>query len=147
MGSLDNYTIPDVEKVLVLGGRKVTKVNIARLTAPGENYISLVFRLDVEVVDDNGNSETIQGVAKRLPLTTGGKEPWGDFSALAMKVEINWYRQIVPLFQSFAKEFGLQYDYFPTYLGGRLSLDAESEKADSEAVLIVKNLHPEGMYY
>lgn len=146
MGSLDNYAIPDVEKVLVLDGRKVTKINIARLTAPGENYISLVFRLDVEVVDANGNSETIHGVAKRLPLTSGDKEPWGDFSALAMKVEIDWYRRIVPLFQNFAKEFGLQYDYFPTYLGSRLSLNDDSQEADSEAVLVVKNLHPEGIY-
>lgn len=145
--ALDNYSIRDIETVLQphLGGSKVTKVNLSRLTAPGENYLSLVFRVDVEVVNENGKSETVSAVAKRLPLF-GDKKPEMDFNAVAMKNEIKWYSDVIPIYKEFARDYNIDSNYFPDYLGSRLSLNAASKDADSESVLLVRNLYPEGVY-
>lgn len=145
--ALDNYDIPDIDKVVqpFINGLKVTKVDLSRLTAPGENYLSLVFKADLEVVDGDGKSEKISAVAKRLPI--GQKKESLGFNAAAMKNEITWYSKVVPIFKDFATENGVDAEYFPTYLGSRLSLDPESKEVDSEAVLVVKNLLPEGEFY
>lgn len=139
-----DYTIPEIDQLVqpYINGGKIVKVDLSRLTAPGENYISLVFRADFELETKNGKTEKISAVAKRLP--TGPLKGKFDFHAMSMKSEIEWYSKIFPLYKGFAKEFGLDCDYFPTYLGSRLSLDLNSQQPDSEAVLVVKNLLPEG---
>lgn len=139
-----NYTIPGIDQLVqpYIKGGKIVKVDLSRLTAPGENYISLVFRADFELESENGETEKISAVAKRLP--TAPLKGKFDYHAMSMKIEIGWYTRIVPLFKSFSKEYGLDCDYFPTYLGSRLSLNLDSEQPDSEAVLLVKNLLPEG---
>lgn len=140
-----DYTIPGIDQVVqpYINGGKIVKVDLSRLTAPGENYISLVFRADFELESKNGEtSEKISAVAKRLP--TAPLKGKFNYHAMSMKIEIEWYSKIVPLFKSFAKEYGLDCDYFPTYLGSRLSQDLDSQQPDSEAVLLVKNLLPEG---
>ncbi|XP_066257409.1 uncharacterized protein [Euwallacea similis] len=135
--SLVNYSIKDIEKVLKLDGdKKVSKVNIERLTAPGENYVSLVFRADFHL----DNNEIIHAVAKRLPLGQGSN----DLNIIAMRNEIRWFSEVVPLIQQFSESYGLEAAYFPRYLGSRFSLDRSKTEADSEAVLMTQNLNPQG---
>ncbi|XP_066154575.1 uncharacterized protein [Euwallacea fornicatus] len=135
--SLVNYSIKDIEKVLKLDGNKrVLKVNIERLTAPGENYVSLVFRVDFHL----DNNETIHAVAKRLPLGQGSN----DLNVIAMRNEIRWFSEVVPLIEEFSGSCGLEGDYFPKYLGSRFSLDRSKIQADSEALLMTENLNPQG---
>ncbi|XP_066257295.1 uncharacterized protein [Euwallacea similis] len=139
--SLEGYAIKDIEKVIIgIDGRKVTKVDIARLSAPGENYLSLVFSVDILVEDRAGRRETIKAVAKRLPLV----EMKFNMSAMMMKNEIKFYSKIEPLLREFAKEYEFNTDYYPKYLGSRLSLDPEETEPDAETVLFIKNLLPEG---
>lgn len=142
-----NYTIPDIDKVVqpYVNDRKVTKVNLSRLTAPGENYLSLVLRVDLEVENQNGVKETISAVAKRLPPVN--QHTGFNFNGIVMKNEIKWYSEVVPILKQFANENGIEADYFPTYMGSRLSLNPESQEADSEAILLIKNLIPEGIFY
>lgn len=141
-----NYTIPDIDKVVqpYINNRKITKVNLSRLTAPGENFLSLVLRVDLEVEDENGKKETISAVAKRLPRV---KQPGFNFNGIVMKNEIKWYSEVVPILKQFAEENGIESDYFPTYMGSRLSLNPESQEADDEAILLIKNLIPEGIIF
>ncbi|XP_066257351.1 uncharacterized protein [Euwallacea similis] len=139
MSSLTEYKIKDIEK-LIGDGKKVVKIDIKRLTAPGENYLSLVFRVDASVENERGEIETINAVAKRLPLT----EKNVDFNALAMRNEIKWYSEIVPLLTEFAQEYGIETDHYVNYLGSRFSLDSSKSEADSEAVLLLENLIPQG---
>ncbi|XP_066260936.1 uncharacterized protein [Euwallacea similis] len=139
--SLESYTIKDIEKVITgIDGKKIIKADFARLTAPGENYLSLVLSVDILVEDEAGRRETIKAVAKRLPLV----EMKFNFNGLAMKNEIQFYSELVPLFIKFAREYGIFTDYYPKYLGSRLSLDGEKTEADSESVLLVENLLPQG---
>ncbi|XP_066154075.1 uncharacterized protein [Euwallacea fornicatus] len=139
MSSLKEYRIKDIEK-FIGDGRKIVKIDIKRLTAPGENYLSLVFRVDAWVENERGEIETIHAVAKRLPLT----ERNVDFNALAMRNEIKWYSEIVPLLTEFAQEYGIETSHYVKHLGSRFSLDSSKSKADSEAVLVLENLIPQG---
>lgn len=139
MSDID-YSIKDVEKLVQVDGT-VKNVEVARLTAPGENFLSLVLRVDFEV-EKNGSSKTISTVAKRLPL---GERKSLDFNSKAMTNEIKWYTEIVPLIKNFANEQGIQnIDMFPEYCGSRYSLDPERQEADRDSVLLLKNLIPQG---
>ncbi|KAH1021148.1 hypothetical protein HUJ04_010698 [Dendroctonus ponderosae] len=83
--SKSDYLIKDLENVITGIDGEIKKIDISRLTAPGENFMSLVFRVDIQVEKD-GKVETVHVVAKRLPAVLKI-----DFNALAMRHEIKWY--------------------------------------------------------
>ncbi|CAH1124712.1 unnamed protein product [Ceutorhynchus assimilis] len=136
------FTIKDIQKVLKCTNGKITNINISRLTAPGENYLSLVFKVDFEVSIDNGLSKTISTVAKRIPKPAN--QDGLRITSLAMKNEIRWYLEMVPLFKQIANEFGIMCDYFPICLGSRFSLDPLKTFPDEEAILLLENLIVKG---
>lgn len=133
-----DHSIKDVEKVVKFDGT-VKNVDITRLTAPGENYLSLVLKVDFGVEND-GQSTTISSVAKRLPKSSLPFMMLGH----SMRNEIEWYSEIVPLLGGFAKENNIDLDVYPEHYGSRYSLDPEKKKPDDESVLILENLIPKG---
>ncbi|XP_050296698.1 uncharacterized protein LOC126736409 [Anthonomus grandis grandis] len=138
MSAID-YSIKNVEEIVQphLDGA-IKNVDYARLTAPGENFASLILRVDFEL-DQNGLKKKVSTVAKTIP-----KGDQGMMHCQAMHNEIKWYKEIVPLLVSFGEEYGVKVDIFPKCLGARYSLDPTKERADSESVLVLENLHPEG---
>lgn len=58
--------------------------------------------------------------------------------------EINFYSNIVPAIKRFEESVNMpekeKIDAFPRYFGSRLSLDAEIERADTNAVMLLENL-------
>ncbi|XP_050296696.1 uncharacterized protein LOC126736408 [Anthonomus grandis grandis] len=137
-----DYSIKNIEEVVRphLDGT-IRNADHARLTAPGENYLSLVLRVDFEV-DQKGLRKKVSTVAKRIPM--GDQQHMIDMHCQTMHNEIKWYKEIVPLLVSFGEEYGVKVDIFPKCLGARYSLDPTKKRADSESVLVLENLHPEG---
>ncbi|KAH1021149.1 uncharacterized protein LOC109543987 isoform X1 [Dendroctonus ponderosae] len=136
--SKSDYLIKDIENVITGIDGEIKKIDISRLTAPGENFISLVFRVDVQVEKD-GKVETVHAVAKRLPTVIKM-----DLNAIAMRHEIKWYSEIAPLIKEFGQEYGIDTDFYPECLGTRLSMDSAKTNADEESVLLLKNINPDG---
>ncbi|XP_030767106.1 uncharacterized protein LOC115890895 [Sitophilus oryzae] len=140
MANID-YSIKDIDKIVHLDG-DIKKVEVTRLTAPGENYLSLVLRVDIEV-EKNGQRHIVNAVAKRLPL---GKSSMGpELHKFSMKNEIKFYVEILPILTKFSSEYGVDCrQLYPKYYGSRLSLDPTQTEADEESVLLLENLIPEG---
>ncbi|CAG9762980.1 unnamed protein product [Ceutorhynchus assimilis] len=136
----DNYTIPNVENTVKNIEGTIKNVTISRLTAPGENFLSLIFKIDFEVEDQNGQTKTISTVGKRFPL---GERP-GGMDSKSMTNEIRWYLEMVPLLVKSARQYEIPIEYYPKYMGSRFSLDPEVKKADAESVLLLENLIPQG---
>ncbi|XP_019769511.2 uncharacterized protein LOC109543988 [Dendroctonus ponderosae] len=133
------YSIPEIEGVLQGVDGAIKNVEVSRLTKPGENYLSLVYRVDVEV-EKNGKTSTIHAVAKCLPLTKTAL----DFNAFSMRNEIKWYSEILPLIKNFGSEYGIDTDFYPEYLGSRYSLDPTKTEIDKDSALLMRNLIPDG---
>lgn len=142
MADID-YSIKNIEKSVKLDG-DIKNVDVSRLTEPGENFISLVLKVDFTVEKD-GKSEIVSTVAKRIPM---GERKSIDFNVNAMKNEIIFYTEIVQLIKDFAKELGIEeLDFFPEYVTSRYSCDPEKnekKEADADSYLFLENLIPLG---
>ncbi|XP_030767164.1 uncharacterized protein LOC115890940 [Sitophilus oryzae] len=136
-----DYSIKGIDKIVQVDG-DIKNVEVTRLTAPGENYLSLVLRVDIEV-EKNGHRKTVNAVAKRLPL---GKDPMGgEFRYFAMNSEIKFYSEILPILTKFSSEYGVDSrQLYAKFLGFRLSLNPTKTEADDEVTMLVENLIPQG---
>ncbi|KAL1505628.1 hypothetical protein ABEB36_005149 [Hypothenemus hampei] len=130
-----DYSIKDIENLVAqtIDGN-IKNIEMTRLTAPGENYLSIVLKVDF-LVEKNGKFSTINAVAKRLPMGNVANE----FHKFAMRSEILWYSELLPVLIEFGNEFGIDTSYFPKYLGSRLG-----NGKDEEPILLLQNLIPEG---
>ncbi|KAF7282398.1 hypothetical protein GWI33_002712 [Rhynchophorus ferrugineus] len=139
MTSID-YSIKDVEKVVKVDG-VVKNVEVSRLTAPGENFISLVLRVDLDVEKD-GQTTKVSTVAKRVPLANSRMI---SMSFQSMKNEIKFYSEIIPILTRFSNEYGIDSEsLYAKYYGSRLNLEGADEEVTRDAVLLVENLIPQG---
>ncbi|KAJ8945372.1 hypothetical protein NQ318_007018 [Aromia moschata] len=137
--------IENLEEVLRLDqNQTVADCKITRLTGPGENYGSLIMRLEVKVADDKTKSEKdLDLVAKLLPPNELIRKLFNVQTTF--RNESSLYSEIVPVLEEFQKQHGLEVvDIFPKYYGSRISLDPDSDKVDDGAVLILENLNPKG---
>lgn len=142
-----SYEIRHVEEILKphLGNNtKILKSVVKRLTQPGENYGSLMLSVDLTVIDDSGKEKTLHLVAKMCPPNQWLREMFNI--PVTFKKEESLYKDICVAMQHFEKEYGLSnMTYFlPKYYGSRLSLDANSNKVDDDAVLLLENLKLQG---
>ncbi|XP_030767109.1 uncharacterized protein LOC115890898 [Sitophilus oryzae] len=136
-----DYSIKDIDKIIDVDG-DIKNVEVTRLTAPGENYLSLVLRVDIEAEKD-GHRKIVKAVAKRLPL--GKNTMGGEMHSFAMNNEIKFYSEIIPILTKFSSEYGIDSrQLYAKFLGSRLSLDPTKTEADEESVLLVENLIPQG---
>ncbi|KAF7282399.1 hypothetical protein GWI33_002713 [Rhynchophorus ferrugineus] len=135
-----DYSIKGLEKVVKVDG-VAKNVEVSRLTAPGENYLSLVLRVNIEVEKD-GKTKTLSAVAKRIPM---GNQKMNMMNIHSMRNEIKFYSEIVPMFTQFTSEYGIDSSHlFAGYYGSRMSLDQSKKEADENSLLLIENLIPEG---
>ncbi|CAG9856397.1 unnamed protein product [Phyllotreta striolata] len=122
----------------VSAGSRIIGVETTRLTAPGENYGSLMLRLDVRLAGGE-----LRLVAKKLPTEELFQESFNV--QVTFKNEIAMYQTVVPLLQKFQRENGVVdvIDCFPKFYGARINLDG-SEVVDEHAVLLLENLVANG---
>ncbi|XP_044260258.1 uncharacterized protein LOC123008492 [Tribolium madens] len=134
----ETITIKNFSSLLSLPPlKKLKEYKIARLTAPGENYGSLMLSVDV-TLDTSGGNENIHLVAKMVPPNVAIQEIFN--TSVTFRNEIEFYRKIVPTLENFQLQFGSEVvDFYPKYFGSRLNLTG-SEHVDSDAILLLENL-------
>ncbi|XP_056648855.1 uncharacterized protein LOC130453246 [Diorhabda sublineata] len=120
---------------------QIVDKKMTNLTAPGENYLSDIFKLDVTIKNKNGNESIEHYVAKSVLIKP---DMSSDMNVEIFKNEILFYTTVIPTIRQFAKEHGLQdKDVFPELIAARMNLD-HTDKTDENAVLILENLAEKG---
>lgn len=132
-------------------GKTILSREEFRLTAPGENYGSSLFALQVKVQDGN-KTESLDLVAKVPPENQFVVNLFN--SPVTFRCELAFYKIIVPLLKEFVAENGFGDDFldcFADFYGGRLSLNGNEREiiqpndlADSSAVILLENLKTYG---
>lgn len=112
------------------------------LTAPGENYGSLMLAVDVKLKINNAAPVTKHLVAKLSPES----ETMCNLFNIqeTFKKELSMYTTTVPALAKLEEEYGIKEnkvsDMFATCFGGRINLKPGSEVVDKDAVLLLENL-------
>lgn len=138
---LEDLLTPYIDK-----NKKIASYNTSRLTAPGENYGSLMLKVDLILLDKQGggNEENFSVVAKLIPETEFFQEIFNI--QVTCKNEIAFYDTVVPTLQNFQREQGVKEvaDIFPKLFGARLNLKKNSDIVDQDSVLVLENLITNG---
>uniref|UniRef100_A0A6P7G4W8 Uncharacterized protein LOC114334186 n=1 Tax=Diabrotica virgifera virgifera TaxID=50390 RepID=A0A6P7G4W8_DIAVI len=125
--------------------KTIKNVNISRLTAPGENFGSIMYKLDIVLNNnDNGTEEILRAVAKTLPET----EFWRQIFNIQVTYtsEMAFYEVVLPTFQEFQRSLGIDnvIDSFAECLAVRKNLLDNSDVIDDDAVIVLENLISKG---
>ncbi|XP_066253266.1 uncharacterized protein [Euwallacea similis] len=136
--------IPKLEDLLGfhLKGEIVSQ-NVSRLTAPGENYGSLMLKVDIKVRNHDGKEEIINAVAKCVPPNKKMQEVFN--TPVTFINEIGWYREAIPALKDLQREQGAKVaDYYTEIFGARISLEDNKKEVDDGGVLLLENLIHKG---
>ncbi|XP_050511291.1 uncharacterized protein LOC126887686 [Diabrotica virgifera virgifera] len=122
--------------------KSVVDTKVSNVTAPGENYMSEIIRINVTLKNDTtGKEEELSMVAK---LVIDAEIVNGGTTAIITKNEVVFYKEVIPVIQEFQRRHNLPVlDLFPKFIAGRLNLNG-SDVADTDAVLILEDLSPAG---
>ncbi|KAI4470357.1 hypothetical protein MML48_1g10945 [Holotrichia oblita] len=125
-------------------GQKLVSYEQKNLLPPGENYGSVLLQLILKIQNGDGKEEIISCVAKTCP-PRGIIWEWFN-TKVTFKTEINFYKVLLEEFKSFCRAIGVEdvLNCFGRCLGARLSLNAESDEIDEDAVIVFENLKVQG---
>lgn len=126
-------------------GKSVVKTDISELTLPGDNYCSLMLKIDVTLKNlGNEEEEVLHVVAKCRNYR--GNSFMDVISPLQFKKEIGFYAEVIPALEKFQREQGVQeiYDIFPKVLAFRKNLHGNDDEIDEHAVILMENLIEKG---
>lgn len=130
-------------------GKSVVKTDISELTLPGDNYCSLMLKIDVTLKNLNNEEEeeVLHVVAKCRNYR--GNSFMDVISPLQFKKEIGFYTEVIPALEKFQREQGVQeiYDIFPKVLAFRKNLHGNDDEIDEHAVILMENLIEKGKNY
>lgn len=144
--NVNSKKIENIEQLIsgyIGNNKKVTDVQISRLTESGENWGSTILKIDLTLNDQTGKSENLSIVAKLLPENEFFQKIFNVQKTF--KLESAFYGAIVPTLQAFQKEQGIKdvLDLFPKFYGSRNNLDGGG-KIDGNAVILLENLKVSG---
>ncbi|KAJ3658366.1 hypothetical protein Zmor_010109 [Zophobas morio] len=125
--------------------KKLVSVQNNQFTAAGENYGSSVISIVITLQhDDSQEQEEINTVAKLLPPNQFIRNFMN--SSYTFRNELGFYQTILPTLRLFQKEQTSveTLDFFPKFLGGRLSLDSSARFPDDNAIILLENLKDSG---
>lgn len=142
---MNNTVVNQLDPVLKLGSDTIiTDIKTAPLIAKGENFGSILIKLDVKVKNQKSNTEEeINCVAKFIPEQEFLQKLFDVQNTV--RNEIRFYNELIPSLQAFQKENGAEevIDFFPKFYGGRLNLTG-NETVDEDSVIILENLITSG---
>ncbi|XP_072393445.1 uncharacterized protein [Diabrotica undecimpunctata] len=119
----------------------VVDTKVSNLTAPGENYLSDIIKIDIVLKDKVSSKNEELSLVAKLCITHEFMGPTYNIT----KNEIIFYKDIIPAIKRFHKKHGLPYpSFYPDFAGGRINLTGDADKADEDAVLILENLVAKG---
>lgn len=126
--------------------KKIIDKKIAYLTAPGDNYGSIMLKVDLTLQDKNNQKDNLSVVAKIIPISEYFQEAFNV--QVTFKNEIAFYATILPTLNNFKKQHGIteDSDLFPKLYGARISLDSQSQKVDKDGVILLENLKTQGNF-
>ncbi|XP_018569816.1 uncharacterized protein LOC108909865 [Anoplophora glabripennis] len=138
------HTIENLQEVLseyIKKSQSISDKKITNLTAPGENYGSIMLKLDLTLKEENGTEKELHAVAKMIPGQEFAREAFNI--QVTFKNEIAMYNVIAPTLRDFQRENGVNkvIDCFPEFYGARLNLGEQNGTVDENAVLILENLN------
>lgn len=125
--------------------KRIKHVDLSRLKAPGENYGSVMYKLDIIIEsEENSNEEILHTVAKTLPESELLRSLFKIQTTY--KNEIGFYKIILPTLLDFQKEMNITkpLDCFTRCFETRKNLKQNSEIIDEDAVLLFENLSISG---
>lgn len=124
---------------------RVEQLEWKPLTAPGENFGSVMLAITVALSRTTGKKETMNLVAKLPPTTPYLLELFN--SPVTFKKELHFYDSMAKEFAKLQLENGVNEKDLailtPEYLGGRLGLN-DPEVFDEQAVIVLENLKNSG---
>ncbi|XP_076643950.1 uncharacterized protein LOC143354089 [Halictus rubicundus] len=145
--SIESSPIQNLEALLVhsLGPNfEIKNVEWKPLTAPGENFGSIMLAINVTVTRSN-KTETMNLVAKLPPTSEYLLELFN--SPVSFKKELEFYSTLTREFEKLQLECGVEDKDLsilaPKYFGGRLGL-RNPDKFDEQAIIILENLKYNG---
>lgn len=145
--SIESSPIQNLEALLVhsLGPNfEITNLEWKPLTAPGENFGSVMLAINVTVKQSN-KTKTMNLVAKLPPTSEYLLELFN--SPVTFKKELEFYSTLTKEFEELQLECGIEEKDLsilaPKYFGGRLGLH-NPNKFDEQAVIILENLKYSG---
>lgn len=125
--------------------KKIVNIKKGRLTAPGENYCSIMLKLDITLKNlEKGKEEKLHAVAKTI--NTEVNDFFKQAAHPQFEKEIAFYTEIVPTLQDFQREQGITevLDLFPKLYAARRNLHGNDGEVDDDAVIILENLKEQG---
>lgn len=128
--------------------KKLISSEISPLTAPGENYLSVMLKVDAVLKDEEtGKEEVVHAVGKCIH-SSGVHQFLLDIEKVNYKNEMAFYTEIIPTLQNFAKEKGLKkdFDIFPTLFAHRANLLGNSDEVDENSILLMENMKVNGEF-
>ncbi|XP_056636818.1 uncharacterized protein LOC130445277 [Diorhabda sublineata] len=122
----------------------VEEPTVSRLLSEGENFGSVMYKLEFIVQDENGDKKQLTAVAKTLPDSEIFRKIF--FIQTTYTNEIAFYQIIIPTLQQFQIELGIEdvINCFPKCYATRKNLLNDSDKITDDAVIILENLSTSG---
>lgn len=147
---MSNNNINDLQKVLqtYIGPEKeIVDVQIDRLTAPGENFGSIMLKVDVTLRKKDGTEVRLHAVAKKLPASEIFRKLFNI--QVTFKNELAFYQTVLPTLRNFQRENGVTevLNCFADFYGARITEDEHSNVVDEGAVLMLENLVTSGKVF
>ncbi|XP_060531086.1 uncharacterized protein LOC132704829 [Cylas formicarius] len=141
---MSEYDIKNLEELLASHlHREIVDKKITRLTAPGENYGSLMLKVDL-TVKNGDRTEEIHAAAKCVPPNEAIQKMFN--TQVTFRNEIAWYTIIIPTIQRFLRENNVRFsaNFFTELYGARISLNKDSATVDEDGVILFENLTKSG---
>ncbi|XP_072393446.1 uncharacterized protein [Diabrotica undecimpunctata] len=122
--------------------KSVIDTKVSNVTAPGENYMSEIIRIQVILKNETtGIKEDLSLVAK---LVIDAEIANGGTTAIITRNEVVFYKEVIPVIEEFQRRRDLPVlNIFPKFIAGRINLNG-SDVADTDAVLILEDLSRSG---
>lgn len=145
----ENFVIPQLESLLhkKLGKAfELIEYTATSLLPPGENYGSLILKVDVTIRMNEKKEETRElHLIAKIPPPTQRQRDFFD-SPFTFDKERFMYEEILPMYRKLEKDCGISdvFDIAPDFYGSRLSLSGEV--FDDDAVILMENLKTRGFY-
>ena len=138
---------PLLRKCLSNTELKVIKYKITKLLPLGENYGSILLKIEASICRDRSTEEeTMHLVAKTINITERPIINWYEL----LPKEVFIYSELVPTYQRIEREFGIKetdvINILPPYVGHRYSLDEISKVVDDYSLLLMENMKFKGYY-
>lgn len=125
---------------------RIVALSSAPLTAPGENYGSVMLAVELTLEDTkSGKRRTVHAAVKMVPRNKLIQKLF--IPEITFPKEIEMYRTVIPTFQRMQRKYGVKLvsDFVPKYFGSRIGLN--SNKFDLNAILMLENLKKAGFVH